>query len=895
MNPKASGTSAAQGQPECCCVFVFYNQEHEVEHLLQPFLEALAVLPLQILIYDDGSTDGTPFVIESLIGQAESDHIIFHKHDLRRGIGQCLNLALEDCSTKAFYYVDKHSTLKTEVFASLLRELSFSQAAFTFPASNPALDPTQLAIKHASKKKVPASINYIIRKDRIRPDRLFFNPFLHNGHSAEMLMRAGVSAKALEAPTFFQLSYNEEVYSDLTTQDSRLIMFHSQLSDSEVRGVGSNEDPDLLYEKAEALKSDGRIAAALELCDDILKRFPGHQNSLRLSVELLKRLKKYIEASERSKMIGRDVTRDEKESAPEIDNGDSTGNSTEAPTDAAESEPESDIDQTSGIKTEHTSGAEDGTGSHIPEPQTATAADDDGDEETEVGYDEDPAVDEQAAGREETDTLPEPAGIAQEAVKESAAETDSDAETETANPETKAFEEDAGTEPYADTDTAAQHDTGAETKEEPEAPYERPDHFRHSIVVPVAGFAMQAFEDLVTCLHNFCDPSDTELIIVDNACLDDTWEYLQEMQAHHFFHVRIITNTVNKGVSHALNQGIQAAEGDYVVVMHADVTFKSDVVRQLSTILEHNPEAALAGPVTTNAMQEEQVRAVAQNPEEVLETNWVDGFCLAMRAADENRFDERFHFAWYETTDLCYRKLDEGHKILIATGVLVNHAYGTFTRQLGVSLYSDEFLRSLDVFTQKWIGEAEVPELSDAHPLEQIWQLGETVDPLKPSKKIQEKINALLTDRLATELKNLQDVTDYDLRNFIRALMAVNNRGLMRDLEELLSSLPDPGFGVELLAFYYRNQIFSRCRKYIDMLQDQLPHVALMYALRIAWKENDIETASTRLAEYLEAYPASAEAHFIAAKLYERQGGTEQAAAFMERAQTLDPSVSEES
>lgn len=835
--------------------------------MLQPFLEAIRQVPLQILIYDDGSTDGTTFVIESLIGQLDSDNIVFHKHDLRRGTGICLNLALEDSTVNAFYYVDKHFDLNTESFGAVLRELSYSQAAFTFPASNPALDPTQLAVKHASKKKVPASINYIIRKDRIRPDRLFFNPFLQNGHSSELLMRAGVSAKALEASTFFHLPYNEEVYSDLTSQDSRLIMFHSQLSNTEIRGVGSHEDPDLLYEKAEALKSDGRIAAALELCDEVLKRFPRHQNTLKLSVELLKRLKKYIEASERSKLIGMGLDPEhagkpkeasqqpEPEPEPEaVDDAEDAGNAAEPalPADETVVEPKTDAlhDGTS---------SEEGDNDDVEDEETAAA---------------DAHLKAEAEGDDEETSETAPQDEADSDAEE-APESDSEPQEDEEN------EDDAG---------GAEGETETEPEPEEEIPYERPEHFRHSIIVPVAGFAKPSLEKLSLCLHNFCDPADTELIVIDNACLDDSWEYLQQMADYNFFHVRVITNPVNKGFTHAVNQGIKAAEGDFVVVMHADVTFRRDVVRLLADVLEANPEAAIAGPVTTDCMQEQQIRAVAKSPLEVLETSWIDGFCFVLRASDDNRLDERYHYAWYETIDLCYRLKDEGRKILIAAGVLVNHEYGVFTEQLGVPLFSDEFLKSLGVFSQKWAGEPELPQPESAeHRIEEIWLLGDLVDPLKPAAKIRERISALMDDKLETELKTIRDVTDHDLRNFIRAMMAVNNRGLMRDLEERLSGLSDPGFGVELLRFYFQNQIFSRCKKYIEMLQDQLPQLALLYALRIAWKENDAELAPKYLSDYLLAYPACAEAHYIGAKMHERDGNDEIAGSFMERARLLDP------
>ena len=57
-----------------------------------------------------------------------------------------------------------------------------------------------------------------------------------------------------------------------------------------------------------------------------------------------------------------------------------------------------------------------------------------------------------------------------------------------------------------------------------------------------------------------------EIIVVDNASVDDSVEMMQNM----FPHVQLIESKTNLGYSKANNIGIQAAKGKYILLLNPD-------------------------------------------------------------------------------------------------------------------------------------------------------------------------------------------------------------------------------------------------------------------------------------------------------------------------------------
>ena len=71
-----------------------YNQKQYIREAMEGAFEQ-TYNPLEILIFDDCSTDGTPEVIEEVIsGKKSNRHICFYKNDINRGLTSQINKAM---------------------------------------------------------------------------------------------------------------------------------------------------------------------------------------------------------------------------------------------------------------------------------------------------------------------------------------------------------------------------------------------------------------------------------------------------------------------------------------------------------------------------------------------------------------------------------------------------------------------------------------------------------------------------------------------------------------------------------------------------------------------------------------------------------------------------------
>lgn len=75
-----------------------------------------------------------------------------------------------------------------------------------------------------------------------------------------------------------------------------------------------------------------------------------------------------------------------------------------------------------------------------------------------------------------------------------------------------------------------------------------------------------------------------ELIIVDDNSCDGTIELIEELSCT--YPIRLITRTKERGLATAVIRGLQEAQGDYVVVMDADLSHPPMTVPELLTPLE---------------------------------------------------------------------------------------------------------------------------------------------------------------------------------------------------------------------------------------------------------------------------------------------------------------------
>jgi glycosyltransferase involved in cell wall biosynthesis len=109
---------------------------------------------------------------------------------------------------------------------------------------------------------------------------------------------------------------------------------------------------------------------------------------------------------------------------------------------------------------------------------------------------------------------------------------------------------------------------------------------RLSVVVPVYN-ERPFIADVLARLH--AEPTDKEIIVVDDGSTDGTREFLQSLSGNH---VRALFHEHNRGKGAALRTGFAHARGDVVIVQDADLEYDpEDFARLLRPIDEAGADA----------------------------------------------------------------------------------------------------------------------------------------------------------------------------------------------------------------------------------------------------------------------------------------------------------------
>ena len=186
-----------------------------------------------------------------------------------------------------------------------------------------------------------------------------------------------------------------------------------------------------------------------------------------------------------------------------------------------------------------------------------------------------------------------------------------------------------------------------------------------------------------------------ELIVIDNGSTDGTAAYLAGVRDAADVPVKIIANQANLGFPAAINQGLRAAGGDYLVLLNNDAVVIDGWLDQLIALTAMSnaaPPIGLAGPMSNYVSPPQLVEPVPYRDMEQMEVfarrwraqhrgQWstvpkLSGFCLLMKRAVYQAIgglDERFGLGFFDDDDLAVRARRAGFALALAHDVFVHH------------------------------------------------------------------------------------------------------------------------------------------------------------------------------------------------------------------------------
>ncbi len=184
-----------------------------------------------------------------------------------------------------------------------------------------------------------------------------------------------------------------------------------------------------------------------------------------------------------------------------------------------------------------------------------------------------------------------------------------------------------------------------------------------------------------------------EIVVVDNGSSDGTSDWIRT----HYPHVRLIENNVLLSFADAVNKGVDAASGAYLLVLNQDIKLDPEAVAHLmaSIIMHPNTAGVAAGlhfmrtPNFLNGIGNE-VRTIGWGSDNFIgyldlgqfdDIDEVPSICFAAalisREAweDIGPLDEGFPM-YYEDTEWSYRARMKGYQLRAAPRAQIYHAFG---------------------------------------------------------------------------------------------------------------------------------------------------------------------------------------------------------------------------
>lgn len=203
-----------------------------------------------------------------------------------------------------------------------------------------------------------------------------------------------------------------------------------------------------------------------------------------------------------------------------------------------------------------------------------------------------------------------------------------------------------------------------------------------------------------------------EITVIDSKAELST-QYLIEEE---FPKVRYLSFTKNIGYAKIVNEGIKTSNGEYILILNADIIITKNSISKLLEFIQSNPQVGLVGPqligfnnrIQNSSFRFPTIRAIlarrtfisklkwgkkiinqflmeeknSSNPKPV---DWLQGSVMLVRQAAIKKIglmDERF-FMYLEDTDWCRRFWQNNYQVIYLPTAQMYHYYGRPSKKLG--------------------------------------------------------------------------------------------------------------------------------------------------------------------------------------------------------------------
>lgn len=247
---------------------------------------------------------------------------------------------------------------------------------------------------------------------------------------------------------------------------------------------------------------------------------------------------------------------------------------------------------------------------------------------------------------------------------------------------------------------------------------------KNKYLVSIIMLTYNQLEDTKICVESlFKHTTDVnyELIFVDNGSTkDDTKTYLETLQKEHK-NIKTIFNEENLGFACANNQGIEEAEGEYVLLLNNDVILTDGWLSRMLDIAESDERIGVVAPCTNHASgrqvvtfggtekDDEGIQQFAKNlllkyAGKRISVGRIIGFCMLIKREvlfKVGVLDELFGPGGYEDYDYCMRVKREGYNIIIALDTFIFHIGGKGYSSNNMDYMNLRF-KNIELLIDKW-------------------------------------------------------------------------------------------------------------------------------------------------------------------------------------------------